>query len=408
MASAVEAPAGSPAPVYRLPQRDLLDLVATNDVASLLILVRGDNPFDVSPGMELIRYKMSVRRFANMARAENAYVVSNALPQVEAAQIPRIRDASGNSATHVAASLGFSCMVDILVTECGCAVDEYNASGLTPLHLAALHGHVDAARLLRDLGADPLNPTYCNLPSTAGRHRGFCGRTTLFLAHSKQQAAVVALLVPLYHEFIATTFRGKTATEVWKTAAAGQDVKSLSLLLDVLECRGTVIGALPVSIDFEVEDALWEVLPAVLETILPSRREMTLCQLFFFERLVHLGYVDDTTVVGSSDTVLERVLSTAHVRAWRALVEHGLVQPHKCTLDAVHSSERGDASEAELRALIEEAKAYFSYQVAKKSYVEKGDSHRRRSTLLNRRSVWKQLQKGLKQLSLSPARCPQS
>ncbi|CBZ29809.1 hypothetical protein, unknown function [Leishmania mexicana MHOM/GT/2001/U1103] len=408
MANTVELPAGPSAPVYKLPQRDLLDLVATNDVATLLILVRGDNPFDVSPGMELIRYKMCMRHFADMVRAENAYVVSNAAPQVDTAQIPRIRDASGNSATHVAAGLGFSCMVDILVTECGCAVDEYNASGLTSLHLAALHGHVDCVRLLRDLGADPLNPTHWNPPSSAGRNRGFCGHTTLFLAHFEHQAAVVALLLPLYHEFIATTFRGKTTTEVWRTAAAGQDVKSLSLLLDVLECHGTVIDVLPVSIDFDVEDALWEVLPTVLETILPSSRQMTRCQLFLFERLVHLGYVDETTVVGSSNTVLERVLSTAQVQAWRALVEQGLVQPHKCTIDAVHSSERGDASEAELCALIEEAKAYFSYQVAKRSYVEKGGSHSRRSTLLNRRSVWRKLQNDLKQLSLSPARFPQS
>ncbi|GET91753.1 hypothetical protein, unknown function [Leishmania tarentolae] len=408
MANAVEASADAPAPVYKLPQRDLLDLVATNDVASLLILVRGDNPFDVSPGMELIRYKMSLRRFAHMARAENAYVVSNGFPQVDPAQIPRIRDGCGNSAAHVAASLGFSCMVEILVSECGCAVDEYNASGLTPLHLAALHGHADCVLLLRDLGADPLNPTHWNQVSSAARNGGFCGRTTLFLAHVEQQASVVTLLLPFYNDYIATTFCGKTATEVWRTAAAEQNVQSLSLLLDVLECRDTVVGPLPVSIDFDVEDALREILPAVLEAILPASHEMTPCQLFVFERLVQLGYIDDTTVVGSSDTVLEHVLNTAQVQAWRALVEQGLVQPHKCMLGAVHSSGHGGAREAELRVLIEEAQAYFRYQIAKKSYTEKGDSPRRRATLLKRRSMWEQLKKDLKQLSLSPVRAPQS
>ncbi|KAG5469629.1 hypothetical protein CUR178_01766 [Leishmania enriettii] len=408
MSNAVKPPAASSAPAYKLPQRDLFDLVATNDVASLLILVRGDNPFDVSPGMELIRYKMSMGRVADMVRAENANLEANAVPLVDTVQIPRTRDASGNSAVHVAASLGFSSMIEILVRECDCAVDTCNASGLTPSHLAALHGHVDCIRLLRDLGASLLSPTRWDPLCTAGCHRGFCGRTTLFLAHCKQQADVAAFLLPVYREFINTNFGGETGAEVWKTAASEQNVKSLSLLLDALECRATLSGALSVSVDFDVEDALWEALPELLETILPSSRQMTPQQLFLFKRLVELGYVLSATVLSSSNTVVERVLNAAHVQAWRALVEQGLVQPHQCSLDAVHSSEQGGKSEAELRALIEEAKAHFSYQIAKKSYMEKGDSERRRHTLLSRRGVWKKASDDLKQLSLSPARCPPS
>ncbi|CAJ1034798.1 putative Ankyrin repeat (3 copies)/Ankyrin repeat [Leishmania shawi] len=408
MTNVVGLPAGAPALVYKLPQRDLLDLVATNDVASLLILVRGDNPFDMSPGMELIRYKMRAKRFAATVYTENAGVMANAVPHVEPPQIKYIRDASGNSAVHVAAGLGFSSMIEILVNECGCAVEEYNTSGFTPLHLAAFHGHADCVHLLRDLGADVLNPTRWNPASTPDCHRGFCGRTTLFLAHCAQQATVVELLIPLYREFIDTAFRGQTSAEVWKAAASGHEAKSLSLLLDALECRTTASGALPISIDFDMEDALREALPAVLETILPSTRSPTPLQLFLFQRLVQLGYVTETTVVGSADTVVMRVLNTAQVQAWRVLVDQGLVQPHKCSLDSVHSSGHGGRSEVELRALIEEAKAYFSYDVAKKSYTEKGDSDRRRNTVLNRRGVWKKLENHLKQLSLSPARCPRS
>ncbi|KAG5469274.1 hypothetical protein LSCM1_02489 [Leishmania martiniquensis] len=408
MTSVVEAPARASAPAYRLPQRDLFDLVATNDVASLLILVRGDNPFDVSPGMELIRYKMSVRGVADMVRTENANVEANAVPQVDAAQIPRLRDANGNSALHVAASFGFAIMIGILVRECGCAVDTYNASGLTPSHLAALHGRVDCIRVLRDLGAELLIPTRTNPLFTTSCHGNFRGRTTLFLAHCEQQASAIALLLPLYRDFIRNTFGGKTGVEVWKTAAIEQDAKSLSLLLDVMECRATVGGALPVSIDFDVADALWDALPAVLDRILPSNLQMTSQQLFLFERLVDLGYVTETTALCSSNTVLERVLNAAHVRAWRVLIDHGLIQPHQCSLEAVQSSEHSGKIEAELRALIEEAKAYFNYQVAKRLYLEKGANDRRRNAVLHYRSVWKTANNDLKQLSLSPARCPQS
>ncbi|KAG5494977.1 hypothetical protein JKF63_02029 [Porcisia hertigi] len=404
MEKVAQPSAEAPAAVYKVPQRGLFDVVATDDVISLLILVRGDNPFDISPGMELIRYKRYMKRLSDMAYLENSHVEGNLLPQIETAQIPRSRDARGNSAVHVAAGFGFSCMVEVLVSECGCAVEDYNSSGLKPLHLAAFHGHADCVRLLRDLGADLLSPTQCNPPSTTRPYGSLCGRTTLFLAHSKQHATVVDFLLPFYRDFIDTMFGDKTGAEAWKTAASEQDMKSLSLLLDALECHGTAGGALPVSIPFDVGDALCEALPAVLEAILPPSHQMTYQQLFVFERLIHLGYLTETTIVGSSGTVLERVLDTAQVQAWCVLVKQGLVQPHKCSLAAVHGSEPGGKSEADLRALVQEAKAHFSYQVAKKTYMEKGGNSSRRKHVLSRRKAWRELANDLKQRSLSPAR----
>lgn len=386
-------------PVFELPQRGLFDVVAANDVAALLTLVRGDNPFDVSPGMELIRLK---KRSAPQPYAENTGVVASVEANIDVAQIPRSRDGRGNGAVHVAAGFGLSCMLKILVDECGCAVDEYNEVGLTPLHVAALHGHADCVRLLYDLGAAPLSTTRTAASLSSSGEQLFCGRTTLFLAHYAGQAAVLSFLLPFYSELVQSACEGQTAVQVWEKAVAQQNTQLLALLLDAVETATALTGPLPLSFGFDVEAGLRDALPAVLAATLPAEHCIAREQLFLFERLVRLGYVGAATPFTPSQTVLDRVLSTAQVKAWRALTDDGAVDPCRCDIEAVHSSGYTGNGEAELRLLIAEAKAHAQYCRAKRSYEKKGDDATRREAVVSSREAWKELQTEMRHKGISP------
>lgn len=402
----VEAPPEIAAPAFKLPPRNLFDVVATNDLAALLIVVRGDNPFDVSPGMQRIRSVRQMRRLAGGGPDKGLDVEVAAPPNIDAAQIPRLRDAAGNGAAHVAASLGLSAMLGVLATECGCAIDEANAAGLSPIHLAARHGHVECVRLLRDLGAQPLDPTQPGSPATSGQRSGLAGRSTLFLAHSARQLAVVRYLVPLYRELVDAACGEAELPQVWATAATEQNVRLLAVLLDALECDGTAAEALPIAFDFDVAAALRAALPALLEATLPLDRLMSAAQCFLFGRLVDLGYIVAESVVGSSRTVIDHVIDAAQPAAWRILVERGLVRPQQCSAALVQGGNAKTGGEAELRLLLEEAAAYAAYQLAKKQFTEKGDDERRRANLLRRRTDWKLAERRLQQSSLVPVRAP--
>ncbi|KAK7197276.1 Ankyrin repeats (3 copies) [Novymonas esmeraldas] len=397
MANVVEAPADTGAPVYKLPERSFLDLVAADDIVSVYVLVHGENPFDVSPGISNIRLNKELKKLTDMVKSENPQLEVDAVPRADPLQIQHIRDASGNSAAHVATCFGLPAMLRVLINECGCTVDVQNGAGLTPVHLAALHGYIGCLAVLRVYDANMLAPTRYD----ASRRCDLSGHTPLFLAHTKQNSAAIGVLAPLYREFIDTTFGDTAAADVWTASAAGQNEAALALLLDAVECRGTASGALPVHFEFDVEATLWEALPTLLDIVLPADQPMSPTQILVFDRLVHLGYVKESTGVGAAQTVLERVLAAAHVTAWRTLVDAGYVHPHKCSLDSVR---RGGDDAATLRLLVEEAAAYYSYQASKRAYVEKGETGKRRATLLSRRTTWKALARQLTERSLSPAR----
>ncbi|KPI86870.1 hypothetical protein ABL78_4060 [Leptomonas seymouri] len=386
-------------PVFELPQRGLFDVVAANDVTTLLTLVRGDNPFDVSPGMELIRLK---RRNARQPYPENAGVMASSEVKIDLAQIPRMRDEKGNGAAHVAAGFGLSLMLEILVEECGCVLDECNELGLTPLHVAALHGHVDCVRVLCDLGAAPVSTTRITLPANARGESFFRGRTTLFLAHYAKQTAVFAFLVPFYAEFMKSYCDGQSPAQVWE-AAATQNTPLLSVLLDALECVDGPTGLPPLAIGLDVVAGLRDALPAILTASLAADRRMTCVQLFLFERLVHLGYISGTTPFSESETVLDRILGTSQVEAWRVLVEEGVVAPEKCDTEAVRSCGYSGNGEAELRLLISEAIAHEQYNKAKRRYERKGVNIQRRGALLSSREAWKALLSEMRDEGISPA-----
>ncbi|KPA76855.1 hypothetical protein ABB37_07652 [Leptomonas pyrrhocoris] len=387
-------------PAFELPQRGLFDVVAASDTATLLTLVRGDNPFDVSPGMELIRQK---KRSALQPYAENALVMASADVKIDVAQIPRTRDCRGNGAAHVAAAYGLSSMLGVLVKECGCSVDECNEMGFTPLHAAALHGHVDCVRLLCDLGASLLCPTRIVALAGAGEEAFFGGRTALFLAHYAQQTAVLAFLTPFYAEFIKSFSDGKSAAEVWGNAATLQNTQMLSLLLDAVECVDGLTGLPLLAVEFDVEAGLREALPAVLAASLPEDQRITPEQHFVLRRLVRLGYINAATPFSASASVLDRILSTAQVGAWRVLVEEGVVVPQTCEVEAVRSCGYNGNGEEELRLLISEARAHARYRKAKRNYERKGDNNARRKALLSTREAWKALQSQMRADGVSPA-----
>lgn len=392
-------------PVFELPQRSLFDVVAANDVTTLLTLVRGDNPFDVSPGMELIREKR--RKNAHKALAENAGVMANTEVRIDVGLIPRTHDDRGDGPAHVAAGYGLSAMLSVLVEECGCAVDEYNEQGLTPLHIAALHGHVDCVRLLCDLGAAPLSTTRSRASAASAAEEPFLrGRTTLFLAHHARQSAVLSYLLPSYTQLVRSTCEGQSAAQVWERAAAQQNTQLLSLLFDAVECADAPTGPLPLAFGFDVAAGLRAALPAVLAESLPADHRITREQLFLFDRLVRLGCVDAATPLSPTETVLGRILATAQVSAWRLLVEAGAVKPHRCDLAAVRSCAYGGDGEVELRLLITEAKAHAHYAAAKQRYLQKGGGEARVEAVRRKREAWKELQAKLQQRSIAPARAP--
>jgi hypothetical protein len=387
-------------PVFELPQRSLFDVVAANDVTTLLTVVRGDNPFDVSPGMELIRIK---KRGARQPYAENAGIVATAGVNIDVAQIPHLRDGRGNGAAHVAARFGLSSMLEVLVNECGCAVDEYNELGLTPLHEAAMHGHVDCVRLLCNLGAAPLSTTHCAVSASLSSEAFLRGRSTFFLAHYAKHASVLTFLEPFYAQLIKSACDGQSAAQVWENAATQQNMQVLSLLLDAVECVNSIIGPLPLSFGLDVVAGLREAVPAMLPVILPAEHRATREQLFLFQRLVHLGFLDGATGFSTSGTVLDRVLSTSQVKAWRVLVEEGGVDPRKCDTDAVRSSGYSGNGEEELNLLITAAKTRAQYEREKQKYERKGDGAGRREALLSSREAWKRVQSKMQRWGIPPA-----
>ena len=56
-------------------------------------------------------------------------------------------DQDGNAPLHLAAKNGHSEVIKYLL-KCGAAVDDKNASSLTPLDFAAMYGYTEAAKTL--------------------------------------------------------------------------------------------------------------------------------------------------------------------------------------------------------------------------------------------------------------------
>jgi ankyrin repeat protein len=85
-----------------------------------------------------------------------------------------------------AAAAGNSVILPALIAERGGNVNVYAPDGWTPLHLAAFFGHVEAARLLIEAGADvhavSKNPT-ANTPLHAAATRGHLDVIELLLAN---------------------------------------------------------------------------------------------------------------------------------------------------------------------------------------------------------------------------------
>ena len=92
---------------------------------------------------------------------------------------PNIRDRSGNTPLHIAASRG--CVeVARLLLEHGADPNAQDKSGKTPLHDAASKGHVDVVKLLLVHGADPtVKDKDGKTPLDLARVKGFHGVVSL-------------------------------------------------------------------------------------------------------------------------------------------------------------------------------------------------------------------------------------
>ena len=81
---------------------------------------------------------------------------------------PKIKDEEGDTPLHYAALEGHLDIVKLLL-EHGADPNVKDGFGETPLHFAALEGHLDVAKLLLEHGADPnVQGVEGNAPSASG------------------------------------------------------------------------------------------------------------------------------------------------------------------------------------------------------------------------------------------------
>lgn len=386
-----EGTSGAPQKPYVLPRRDLFDVVAFNDLPRFLTVVRGTNPFDISPGLKLIFKKMAIR-----PETPNPYVEwSNALEfGANPLGISEIRDEQGNAGLHVAAQLGQAKMLQALVQESFCDVHAVNKAGFTPLQLAALNGRVECVKMLIKYGADPLALTRLDAPV-------YPGRTSIFLAHWHQHYAVVQCLEPyfgvirkrspLMEEILQPDGAELLDGNVKKVpppvseppfaalsnAARCGNAFFFAKLFDFVDCIESVVGALPLKGAEEMLVHLSTSVPHILPLLLSNKTSMPPEKVFIFRGLLHRGLIPapspKESLTVEPNSLLEQVLKSGEVEAFRVLYEEGLQVSHRessLTLYLPRDEERGK----NLRLLLQEVELRDAFEDAMTTYRKKHHS----------------------------------
>lgn len=380
-----EAPQESRKP-YVLPARNIFDVITTNDLPNLLTLVRGVNPYDISPGLKLILEHMKIR-----PETPNPYVEwTNALDIDDPRSISEARDSQGNSALHVAARLGHKEAVQALVQECFCDVHAFNKDGMTPLHLAALCGRLECVKLLSRYGADPLV-----LTKVDGPRKSMAGRTTMFLAHWNQHHAVVQFL----EQFFGLTKKKDLVEELGEDievveggvvkkvkpptleppfatlshAARAGNCFCFAKMFDFIDCMNSVVGILPVRGAEELLCHLRTAVPQLLPLLLPKEIPMSPEKRFIFRGLHSRGFIPlpPPEDVLSPAYVVDIVLKSAQVEAFRILFEAGLEIPRENSFALTVPKEDWADN---LRVLIHEVEIRSAFEDAMVAYRKRHHS----------------------------------
>ena len=163
----------------------LAALHSRHDLVDLLVVLRELYDPSTSQSSESGGSKKRASRRASVMHNARAATVGG---RIRVSNVDLV-DATGRSALHMAAERGDSQMIDALRSKGASFVLE-NRHARSPLHIAAMNGHLAATRSLLRLAANNGYKTVYSLDQP-DRY----GRTPLFLAARKQHDDVVAILL---------------------------------------------------------------------------------------------------------------------------------------------------------------------------------------------------------------------
>lgn len=384
---------------YALPARNLFDIIATNDVTSLLTLVRGVNPFDLSPGMQII-----LAKFDDRPESANPFVVTTDELDVDVSTIGDLRDSAGNTALHVAAGCGSLAIAEVLVNECAADVNATNKDGFTPLHLAARTGSLACLQFLLESNAEPL------------RISG-CGRSALFLAHHSGHYAAARCLAPHYADLAARAPGAEDAAGALISRLAemlrAEDQLSFGFLFDTLDCEEAGCAPLLTARRPPSLDTLRCCLSSSQELLcclIPAAEAMSPALLFIFVGLLARGVFPAPAAAedGESATagpLLTRVAQCGQAEALRLLLSHGYplsVAARISSADFPAEHPGLAAAHKNLFCLLEAASLKLDFLTATAAYRRKPGSSRRKHDAWEAKVALRTLEAYLKEKNLSP------
>lgn len=395
---------------YILPPRQLFDVVAANDVTSLLTAVRGVNPFDESPGMKIILSKIGEIR----PESANLYVEYTNEVEIDPKTISSQVDARGNTPLHVAAHYGYVHMIDILFHECSCPLDARNDDGFTPLHLAAMEGHLECVRLLCNLGADVAAFTYGSSDaddavSECECDKFFLFRSPLFLAHWKQHHTVAALLLntPVCasptlrnHEEQSDDRPKSSSTEnAILVAFRKRDLLTFVSMFDYLDCLHRPCGELPLTWGNDALPAFAQAAPTILEQLVSKTSRLDVGERFIFDGFVTRGFLRASAV--DIEKLADKIVQNGHYTAFVTLLGCGYLSPDDLHRLSSLASSSLDASNA-LRLSLDEWEASLLYKDAMKVYRQSKPKKNVKDNALQCKKGLRLLQKELEKQGLKP------
>ncbi|CCW63038.1 unnamed protein product [Phytomonas sp. EM1] len=409
------------ASAHEMRLRDVFDLVATNDLTSLLTVICNINPFDCSPGLKCL-----LERIKEGNSDTNPYIAVLKELDVHTNTISTSRDALDNTPLHIAAGMGYALMLEALLLECTCEVNARNSLGFTSLHLASRQGHLECVKLLCAHGADVRL-----LTSLTEGDPFFRGRSAQFLAHWNGHEYVLRYLqkwIPRTNPGAIQTFEDVTENadacgkghREWIAVAQQEDVARFAELFEIMDCVGCTNGPIP---DYTsntsgrvvvVPELNMDIVMNIILAVIPSDSDMTEAQHFIFEGFLSRGYVsmdwpeksfENEHSLDSPDSILSRIISGGHVQALRTVCRYGLRKSCLCflALDILNMSEESTPTNLiNMRHILAEAVVRTKYEQALEFYRKKYSSSARKKKAWSAKCTLRIAQKELARVNIEP------